>query len=292
MSRSLKDYLQKIIFILPALALIGVFVGYPFVASVFYSFTDWDGVATANFIGLKNYFDLLKDITFLHALKNTLFFTVATVLIINPLAMLLSLVFNSRIKGRTVLRTMFYIPVIISQLVVSNIWVLFLTYDGIFNKFLDVLGLGSFMVDWIGDYDKAPWIVVWVILWQGLGNSAVFYMAGLQGIPHELYEAAEIDGVNGVTRFTRITFPLLMPTVTVVTFLQLSGGLKLFDIPLILTNGGPGDVTTTITMTIFNQIFSYNTGGYATTTGIFLLLLTVLVSVVQLKVTRSREVEL
>ena len=292
MRKGYRNYLARLVFVLPVLLLIGVFVLYPFVMSVCYSFTDWDGMTTAQFIGGKNYADLFQDNSFRHALRNTLFFTVATVLVVNPLAMMLALVFNSRIRGGKVLRVLFYIPVIISQIVVSNIWLLLLSYNGILNRILTSVGLEALVVDWLGDYNKAPWVVVFLILWQGLGNSAILYLAGLQGIPLELYEAADIDGVNGISRFTRITFPLLMPAVTVVTFLQLANGLKLFDIPFIMTGGGPGDVTTTVSMTIYNQLFKYNTGGYATTTGIVLLLLTVAISLIQLKTTRSKEVEL
>lgn len=292
MSEDLKGYLQKLIFILPALFLIGLFIGYPFIASIYYSFTDWDGVSTANFIGLKNYVDLFKDTSFLSALKNTALFTIGTLLLVNPLSLMLAVILNSRIKGSTALRTIFYLPAIISQIVVSTIWIIILTYDGIFNKLLETMGLGKYIVDWMGDYDKAPWVVVAIIIWQCLGSNAIFYVAGLQGISKELYEAADIDGASALSKFTRITFPLLMPAITVVTFLQLTFAIKLFDIPFIMTNGGPGDVTTTVTMLIYKQAFTYSTAGYASTTGIILLLITIVASVFQLKVTRSREVEL
>lgn len=292
MRKDIKDYLLKLGFIFPALLLIAVFVGFPFFSSIYYSFTDWDGVSTASFIGFKNYSDLFKDAGFIHALKNTAFFTICTALLLNPLSMILALILNSRIKGSAALRTIFYIPAIISQVVVSTIWLILLTYDGIINKVLSFIGLGEQVVDWLGDYDRAPWVIVVLILWQCLGSNAIFYLAGLQGIPVELYEAADIDGVNGFSRFTKITFPLLMPAITVVTFLQMTYALKLFDLPFLMTNGGPGDVTTTVTMLIYKQAFSYNTAGYASTTGIMLLVITIFVSVIQIRLTRSKEVEL
>lgn len=277
---------------LPVLLIIAVFVAYPFLSSIYYSFTDWNGISKPSFIGLLNYKNLLKDTTFLHSLRNILFFTLGTIILINPLSMLLALVLNSKIKGRSLLRTLFYLPSIISLIVISNVWVIILSYDGLLNKLIGLVGLDSLQTDWLGDFDRTPWMLLFIILWQGVGNSAVFYIAGLQSVPAELYEAADIDGVGKWTRFRRITLPLLMPAVTIVTFFQLSGTLKLFDLPLIMTKGGPSDVTLTPTMLIYNQAFQYNAAGYATTTGVFLLLIIFAVSALQLWLTRSREVEM
>lgn len=292
MKRSTMDYMQRVMFMIPVLLIIAVFVAYPFLSSIYYSFTDWNGISKPNFIGLLNYKNLLKDITFLHSLRNILFFTLGTILLINPLSIALALILNSKIKGRALLRTLFYLPSIISLIVISNIWVIILSYDGLLNKVMSLVGLDSLQTDWLGDFDKTPWILLFIILWQGVGNSAVFYIAGLQSVPAELYEAADIDGVGKWTRFSRITFPLLMPAVTIVTFFNLSGTLKLFDLPLIMTKGGPSDVTLTPTMLIYNQAFQYNASGYATTTGVFLLLIIFAVSALQLWLTRSREVEM
>jgi ABC-type sugar transport systems, permease components len=292
MKRSSIDYWQRVAFMIPVLFIIVVFVAYPFLSSIYYSFTDWNGISKPDYVGLLNYRNLLKDTSFLHALRNILFFTLGTIVIINPLSLGLALILNSNIKGRSALRTLFYLPSIISLIVISNVWVLILSYDGMMNKIMELVGAGSLMADWLGDYDKTPWVMLFIILWQGVGNSAVFYIAGLQSVPAELYEAADIDGVGKWGRFRHITFPLLMPAVTIVTFFQLSGTLKLFDLPLIMTQGGPGDVTLTPTMLIYDQAFQYNVAGYATTTGVFLLIIIFAVSAVQLWLTRSKEVEM
>ncbi|MFC5402548.1 carbohydrate ABC transporter permease [Cohnella soli] len=286
------DYLQRIVFLLPVAFLIGVFVAYPFMSSIYYSFTDWDGLSQAKFIGLDNYKYLFHDLSFLHSLKNIAFFTLGAVFLLNPLSLALGMALNSSIRGKSLLRTVFYLPSIISLIVISNIWVIILAYDGILNKVMEEIGLGTLTLDWLGDYDRTPWVILFIILWQGLGNSAVFYIAGLQSIPTEIYEAADIDGATPLSRFWNITVPLLMPTVTIVTFFQLSGMLKLFDLPLIMTKGGPGDVTLTPTMLIYNQVYQASTAGYATTTGVVVMIIIVAVSAVQLKLTRSREVEL
>lgn len=292
MKRSTLDYTQRVMFMVPVLLIIAAFVIYPFLSSVFYSFTDWNGISKANFVGILNYKNLLKDISFLHSLRNILFFTVGAIVLINPLSLGLALILNSKIKGRSALRTLFYLPSVISMIVISNIWVIILADDGLLNKIVEFLGMGGLATNWLGDYDKTPWALLFIILWQGVGNAAIFYIAGLQSIPQDLYEAADIDGVGGMARFTQITFPLLMPAVTVVTFFQISGSLKLFDLPLIMTKGGPGDVTLTPTMLIYNQAFQYNAAGYATTTGVFLLLIIFVISALQLRLTRSKEVEM
>lgn len=292
MKRSTRDYAQRVMFMIPVLLIITVFVGYPFLSSIFYSFTDWNGISKPNFVGLLNYKNLIKDISFLHSLRNILFFTVGAIVLINPLALGLALILNSKIKGRSTLRTLFYLPSVISMIVISNIWVIILSNDGLLNKVIGFFGAGALEINWLGDYDKTPWALLFIILWQGVGNSAIFYIAGLQSVPQDLYEAADIDGVTGWSRFIGITFPLLMPAVTIVTFFQISGTLKLFDLPLIMTKGGPGDVTLTPTMLIYNQAFQYNAAGYATTTGVFLLIIIFIISAIQLKLTRSQEVEM
>lgn len=284
------DSLQEFLFVLPAVALIFMFVIYPFLCSLYYSFTNWDGISKADFIGLQNYRDLFQDGVFLQALKNTLFFTFVTVLFMIPAALMLAVILNTDIKGRSVLRTMFYIPSVISMVVVSNLWSLILAYDGLLNKVLEVFGFTEY-IDWLGDYDRAPWVIVVILIWQGSGYLAIFFIAGLQSISVDIYEAAKMDGAGPFNKFFHITLPLLMPTFTVVLFLQLTSSLKLFDIPLIMTNGGPGNATKTLAMEIYNQAFS-SIAGYATTTGIVLLILAGAFSWLQLKLTGSREVEM
>ncbi|QGQ98774.1 sugar ABC transporter permease [Paenibacillus psychroresistens] len=292
MKKNQIDYLYRILFITPVAILLAIFVLYPFLSSIYYSLTDWNGISKPNFIGLKNYKDLFEDTIFIQSLKNIFMLTFAGILIMNPLSLILAMLLCSKvIKGRTLLRTIFYIPTIISLVVISNIWVIILAYDGILNNLLLWLNLEGLTTDWLGDYDKTIWVLLFIIIWQGMGNSIVFYMAGLGSIPAELNEAGDLDGVTLWTKFRHITVPLLMPTVTIVSFFQISGMLKLFDLPFIMTKGGPGNATLTPTMLIYNQAFQFNAAGYATTTGVVLMFIIIIISFVQLKLTRSREVE-
>lgn len=285
-------YAKRIGFIVPLLAVMTVFILYPFLSSLYYSLTKWDGVSRPVFIGLDNYIRLFDSLGFRHALLNTLFYTVAALLITNPLSMALALLLNTSIKGRLLLRTVFYLPAVMSLVVVSYLWSVILSYDGILNKLLDLAGLGRYAIDWLGNMDKTPWAVFFVLCWTSLGSGMVFYLAGLQAIPKELYESAAIDGVNKWSKFWHITFPMLMPSVTVVTFFGLAGTLKMFDLPFIMTDGGPGDATTTLGMLVYNQAFRDSTFGYATASGIVMFVLVVAASLIQLRLTRSREVEM
>jgi len=291
MSSRRADYWKRILFILPSLLLIAIFVAYPFIQGVIYSFTDWDGINVTKNVGFENYINLFRDISFKKALSNTIFFTAFLVVIMNPLALGMATILNKKIIGKNIFRTLIYIPTTISLIVVSNIWTLILTFNGFLNKLLELVGWGSHAVDWLGSYDMTPMVIVLIIVWQGLGNSMVFYLAALQGVPPELHEAARIDGATHWKKFRYITLPLIMTTVTVVLFLQISSMLKIFDIPYLMTAGGPGDATMTITMLIYDQAFRFNTAGYATTTGVVLMIFIIFVSVLQTKLTGSKEVD-
>lgn len=292
MSYMKKRYLAMVLFLVPSLILIAIFIAYPFVQSILYSFTDWDGISPeTNFVGFKNFIDLFHDRSFLSALKATFFFTFFGMLILNPCALLLALALNMHLKGQNALRAMFYLPMTISMVVVSNIWNIILSYDGYVNTILRSIGWEDGAKNWLSDYGVTLWVVLGILVWQSLGRDMIFYLAGLQSISPDLYEAAKIDGAGPGQRLVRITVPMLMPTITVVTFLQLSSLVRVFDLPMLLTNGGPGNLTVTVALLIYNQAFKYTTAGYATTTGVVLMLIVGIISCVQLRLTRSREVE-
>ena len=278
-------------YVFPALFLFILFTYYPFISGIYYSFTDWNGI-TAHFTGFKNYIDLFQDRSLIKAAQNTLFISFFGLLIGNPLAFLLALALNRPFKTRNMLRTLFYLPAIISLVVVSMIWGNILQYDGAVNTLLNALGLERFVIDWLGNLNTSFYMLILISVWQGTGYGAVIYLAGLQSIPTELYEAGKIDGAHGWKSLRHITIPLLMPTVTIVTFLNLVGSLKFFDIPFVLTNGGPGQATSTLALVIYNFAFRNGTFGYATAAGLLFMILIVIITSIQLSLTRRREVEL
>lgn len=274
----------------PALLLFVVFVIYPFVHSFYYSLTRWDGLSAPEFIGLANFRNLMSDSAFIQAIRNTATVAVVSLIVGNSLSMLLAVLLNRNTRATGLLRTMYYLPAVLSLIVISVLWSIILNYDGVLNLVLQNLGLGAYILDWIGDYETALGSVILIMIWQGLGGGAIFYLAGLQSIPKEVYESAQIDGVKAWSNFRFITLPLIMPSVTIVTFLNITGSLKLFDLPYILNNGGGGS-TTTIAMHVYKNAFGNAAEGYAIAGGIVLFVFVAVVSFLQVTITKRREVE-
>lgn len=275
----------------PALIVILVFVEIPFLMSIMYSFTKWNGLdKVAQWIGLANYKELLTaDPGFGGAMVFTLVFTVLTVAGINVIALFLAVILDMQIRGKNVLRAAFYIPNIISLIVIGYVW------RFIFSRGFDSLGslthMGIFQLSWLGDPHLTFFSVVLVSVWQSIGFYMVIYIAGLQTVPREQLEAAVIDGAGPANRFFRITFPLIMPSVTVAVFYSISNALKTFDVIFSLTFGGPGTATTSIALDIYKTAFSDNRFGYGSAKSVVLFLLILVVTVTQLNAFKRREVQ-
>lgn len=278
-------------FTIPAIVGILLFVEIPFLMSVVYSFTKWNGLdKVPKFIGWENYKELFTDDKgMLEALLFTLLFTVVTVVVTNVVAMLLAVVLDSELPGRNVFRAAFYIPNIISLIVIGYIW------RFIFSKAFDSLGelthWSVFGISWLGGNRFAFISVVLVSVWQAVGFYLVIYIAGLQTVPRDVTEAALIDGAGSVRRFFSVTLPLIMPSVTVCVFYSLSNAMKAFDVIFSLTNGGPGTATTSIALDIYKTAFSDHRFGYGTAKSVILFLLILLVTLFQISFFKGREVE-
>lgn len=281
-----------IVFLLPALAIFLTFFYYPFLQSAYYSFTRWNGIGKADYIGWDNYRNLFKDPHMTDGLWNSLKMAVFGIVVQNPIALLVAVLLNRQFRTRAFIRTAIYFPVIVSLVVASVVWGQLLQYDGFINAVLGKMGLESITQDWLGTLKTSFPAIILLSQWQAIGYCAIIYLAGLQSIPQDMYEAAEIEGARGFSLFRRITLPMLMPAVTIVLFLTVVGALKLFDLPYILTNGGPGTSSYTLFLAVYNAAFRDNNFGYATAGGILLSVFIIIVSAVQLSITRKREVEL
>jgi len=287
-----KAYRAGILFLLPAAAIFILFFYVPFLQSIYYSFTDWTGTGLPTFIGWANYAHIWKDPHMTDGLMNSLKMVVFGLIIQNPLALLAAILLNRQFRTGSLIRTAIYLPVIISLVVASVVWGQMLQYDGFINEVLGRIGLSSITEDWLGNvYTSFPAIIL-LSQWQAIGYCAIIYLAGLQAIPQEMYEAAEMEGAKGWSLFRHITFPMLMPAVSIVLFLTVVGALKMFDLPYILTNGGPGTSSYTLYLAVYNAAFRDNNYGYATASGIVLAIFIVIVSILQLSATRRKEVEL
>ncbi|MGL6220994.1 MAG: carbohydrate ABC transporter permease [Lacrimispora sphenoides] len=279
------------LFYIPAVILFLVFVIYPFIQGIRLSFTNWNGYSqTMKFVGIKNYARLFQDANVKTALVNTLIYGVMSTVIQNILGLGYALFLNTKFKGRSIVRTIIYMPVMIAPLIMGYIMYFFFQYDGgAVNDILIALHMEP--VDLLVYSGTAIRIIVLVNSLQFVGVAMVIYLAGLQNVPTMYYEAAMIDGATFWERFKHITIPLLMPAISSSTILNLIGGLKLFDLVMALTSGGPGFSTHSLSTLVTNQYFSAQSAGYASAIGIFTFLLIMIISNVVMGYFDKKEVD-
>jgi raffinose/stachyose/melibiose transport system permease protein len=278
---------------LPALLLFVLFVLYPAIGNIYFSFTNYNGnVHHFQWIGLGNYEKAFtsdwKGVW--NAIRITIIFCILVTFIQNFVSVLLAVLVNLNLKLKSFYRSVIFLPNILGVLVVGLVWTLILDpYMGPVNKVLQMFGMDSAL---LGDRDIALYIVIFVAIWANMGYSMILYLAGLQGIPKETYEAGRIDGAAGWNAFIYITLPLLRPMITINVLIGIIGSLSIFDIVFVLTNGGPGDSTMTLGMYIFKNLFNGQSQGYASALSIihfFIILVVVLVAQFYL---RRRETDL
>lgn len=278
------------LFYVPALILFSVFVIYPFIEGIRISFTNWNGYSqNYTYVGVKNYIQLFQDKNVRTALINTLIYGVGSTFLQNVIGLLYAVFLDSKFRGRMLVRTIIYLPVMIAPLVMGYIMYFLVQYDnGAINDILAVFGRQP--VDWMNNGSRAVIIMTLINSLQFVGISMVIYMAGLQGIPGVYYEAAAIDGVSEFQAFRSITLPLLTPAITSAVVINLIGGLKLFDIIMALTMGGPGYSSHSLSTLITNQYFRAQNAGYSAAMGIGTFLLIMFISNVTMRYFDKKEV--
>ena len=269
-----------------------MFVLIPISAALYYSFTDYDLMSAPRWAGLKNYGKLLDDTRLPRAIVNTFVFAMITVPAGAVTSLLLAQLVNRRIRGIYFFRSMFYMPVVSSFVAVALIWLWF--YDpqlGFFNDLLEALGLPR--LKFLRSPDQALLAIVAMSVWKNMGLNMVIYLAGLQGIPPHLYEAADIDGAGKYSKFFRITMPLLAPTTYFVVIVYFIGALQMFVQVLIMTNvsenssaltGGPIDSTVTVVLLVYSNAFEYLKMGFASAISFVLFVGIVLITVINTRI--------
>ncbi len=280
------------VFYIPALLLILFFVLWPLIEAFRISFTQWNGYSQDyKYIGLKNYLKLFKDSNFLIAFRNTIIYGFGSTLLQNLLGLAYAVFLNSRFKGHSVVRTFIYMPVMISSLIMGYIIYFFVQYNrGIFNEMICIFGMAP--IDWMASGTRGVIIITLMNSWQYVGIAMVIYMAGLQNIPQMYLEAAEIDGASPWQRFRHITFPLLLPSISSAVVLNLIGGLKLYDVIVSLSGGGPGFSTHSLASYVSNQYFKAQNAGYSAAVGIFTFLFIMVVSNIFTNYFSKKEVDM
>ncbi|KAA9107896.1 carbohydrate ABC transporter permease [Microbacterium rhizomatis] len=247
----------------PAVIFFVGFVIFPVLMAAYYGFFSWQGYGPAtDFVGLKNYITILTDPTFLDALGHNGFIVVFSIVLQGPVAIFLALLLNRRMRGQSVIRVLIFVPYVISEVVVGTGWSLMLQTDGALNGLLEKIGLGNLAHDWLSDPNIAIWTLMVILTWKYVGFAVILFLAGLQGIPQELYEAAALDGASYWQTQRRITLPLLAPTLRIWAFLSVIGALQLFDLVYIIWGQYVASTAGTSTMATYMVVNGRNAGNY------------------------------
>jgi ABC-type sugar transport system permease subunit len=270
--RSRRNVGFGLLFIAPALALFALFVAYPVIDTIRLSFYDWDGIQpTKTFVGLDNFRELVtQDPYFPRAVWNTLIWTGVTVPVQILVGLTLALVLDRQFRFRVWYRSIFFLPGVMSALIVSFAWGWIYNPEiGVINGFLRALG-GSGQA-WLAEPDRALWASMALSVWRYSGFTMIFYLAGLQMISPTLYEAARVDGASWWMQLRRITLPLLMPMTALIGLLGLITALREFEVVYLLTRGGPAHATDLLSIQVYSQAFELSRAGYAAAISVFML---------------------
>lgn len=277
-------------FILPGFAIYCVFLIFPILLGIYYSLMDWNGISPHyDFVGLKNYQSLLTDKKFRAALTFNLRYTVMLVIGIVVISVILALLLNRQFRGRGFFRTLYFLPAVLSMLTVSLVFKQIFFY--VLPAMGKALGIAALSTNILASKQLAIYGLLFVHLWQGVALPTLLFLAGLQTIPSELYEAAAIDGANGWQQFKSITVAYLIPTLSVVLVLVVKQGLMVFDYVKSMTGGGPGTVTQSIALLIYTNGFERNKYSYSIAQAIATGLLIAAISFVQIQLSGRKKVE-
>jgi putative chitobiose transport system permease protein len=277
------------LFLAPALALIGIFVVYPILSVVYYSFTDYDIVRPPVWIGLENYERLVADPVFWKALGNSILYLVATPTLI-VLSIALAIVVNRQLRGIHLFRALYYVPAVSGSIAIGISWRWLFDRNGFLNGVLLWGGVIDEPIQWLTEPSLILPIAILLTIWAGIGYYAVIFLAGLQNIPEELYDAARIDGCNDLQKHWHVSLPGLRPQIVFVAVISSLAALKVFDEIYVLTNrtGGILDSGVTVVFYLWKQAFQLSHAGYASAIAIVLLVLTLAFSVVNIRILERR----
>lgn len=272
-------------FILPAYVVFLVFMFGPMVFSLVVSFFNWTGIKSPDFNGLDNLKGIATDSVFWLSVRNTLLYSAVSLLVVVPLSLLLALSLDSPyLRGRLVVRAIYFAPIVTSTVAISQTFLmLFNTNFGLINRMLGV------PIDWLGSRTLALVPVIVVIIWRWLGLTSIYFLAGLQGIDRELYDAAKVDGATTVQRFFSVTLPQLRPITFFVSMIILIGSMQIFDEPQILTGGGPSNATRSVVQYLYLRGFTQFRFGYASAIGLVLFIAIASFSAVQMKLRKESD---
>ena len=274
---------------LPAIVLV---IGVHYAATLtggFFAFTNWTGLGDWEFVGLDNFVRIFNDPTLLGSVWNTLFLAFGSVVLTNVFGLMFALAINRTLKTRYILRTLLFLPVVLSPLAVAYIWKFIFQFNGPLNGLLSIVGLGDLQKVWLADPTWSIWAILITVVWQQTGFVMVIYLAGLASVPVEIEEAAALDGAGLWQRFVHVTVPAIRPSIAIATTLGIIQGLRIFDQIFALTAGGPAGATETLATQVYKQAFSLGQFGFGSSLALVLTLIILVFAIIQQYATRDRD---
>ncbi len=284
--------IEPYIFLIPAVLLVLFIYLVPFIFSIIISLTNWNGIARSfDFVGISNYIELFQTKELRDVLKNNIIYFVEIVTVQNVLGIFLAVLLQEKFKGKNFFRAVLFLPTVICTVAIGFIWNLMLDpVSGFVPGLLSSIGLEKLSkVLWLADSKVAIHTISLVNVWQWVGQSMVIYLAGILSIDKSLYEACSIDGAGKSAKFWKITLPLMAPSLTINIIVTTIGTLKIYDLPFIMTGGGPGHATESLAINVYSSAFVYSRMGYGTAISLALFMFVLIVSLIQMKIMRKRE---
>lgn len=283
-----RKRLEIALFAGPALVVFLTFVILPVGLAAVYSLFTWNGLTPLErFVGFGNYVEAFTDPNFIQAIGNNFSILIASILIQGPLAIAAAMLLNRKLKGRAFIRAAIFVPYVLAEVIAGLSWKLLLSPNGFINALLELVGLHDWTRPWLGDPDIALWVMFGIISWKYLGFAILIMLAGLQGVPDELHEAAAIDGAGWWKAQWHITLPLLGPTIRIWVFLSMIGSLQLFDMVWVTTRGGPLNATNT--MAVYMIVNGQTRPGYGSAIAVILFLISLTVALVYQRLAMRRD---
>jgi raffinose/stachyose/melibiose transport system permease protein len=288
--KNIKQRLTYFTFTGPSIILYCLFILWPLGLAIYYSLQDWNGISTAyNFVGIQNYINVFKEKAFINSILFTLNYMAVLVILLNLIGLLTALALNTKLKLRGLLRTAFFVPIVISAVVVGYMWNIIVSK--LFPYLGNLFGIEMLARNWLAYPGTAYAALIIATVWQSFGYYMIIYLTGLQSVPRELLEAAEIDGASKWKKFFHVTVPIIRPTFTVCIFLSIVNGLKAFDMIYSLTSGGPFGSTNTISFQIYTDAFKRDMLSYASAKAIIFCIMIIVISLLQVFFMRRKETE-
>jgi raffinose/stachyose/melibiose transport system permease protein len=291
-TRSRRKWTSIALFLAPALAIYLLLVIAPIFQAVYYSGFKWTGLGPLDeFVGLQNFRTAFQDTVFTGALKHNGIFIALSLAIQLPFALAIAMILHQRLRGRALLRLLFFMPFVLSEVVTAVVFTLMLQPHGLVDQSLDKAGLHFLIKEWLADPGIVLYTVFVAISWKYFGFHMVLYLAGLQQIPRELEEAAAIDGATPLQTFRYVTFPLLGPTIRISVFLSIIGAIQLFDLVWVMTGGGPVDASNTMAVYMINHGFKRFQFGYASAVAVIMLVISLVIALTYQRFVLRRDME-